>query len=73
MLDACRQYAELNNKWVVLPLHSTLSLAEQEKVFDYPPEGIRKVYCPKNIVINPFFVVVYPLTTALQQVDIMGR
>ena len=72
MLDACRQYAELNNKWVVLPLHSTLSLAEQEKVFDYPPEGIRKVYCPKQIVINPSLVVVYHLTTALQQVDMMG-
>ena len=41
--DACRQYSELNNKWIVLPLHSTLSLAEQEKVFDYPPEGVRKV------------------------------
>ena len=40
--DACRQYAEINNKWIVLPLHSTLSLAEQEKVFDYPPDGIRE-------------------------------
>jgi len=48
-VDACRQYAELNNKWVVLPLHSTLSLAEQEKVFDYPPEGVRKVIVSTNI------------------------
>ena len=59
VLDACRQYAELNNKWVVLPLHSTLSLAEQEKVFDYPPEGIRKVYWPKQIVINTFVIVFF--------------
>ena len=36
-----KQYAEINNKWIVLTLHSTLSLAEQEKVFDYPPDGIR--------------------------------
>ena len=41
VVEACKQYAELNNKWIVLPLHSTLSLAEQEKVFDYPPDGIR--------------------------------
>ncbi len=48
-MDACRQYAELNSKWIVLPLHSTLSLAEQEKVFDYPPEGVRKVIVSTNI------------------------
>ena len=48
VVEACKQYAELNNKWIVLPLHSTLSLAEQEKVFDYPPDGIRKA----NIFIH---------------------
>eukprot|EP00090_Calanus_glacialis_P045237 TRINITY_DN8265_c0_g1_i2.p1 TRINITY_DN8265_c0_g1~~TRINITY_DN8265_c0_g1_i2.p1 ORF type:complete len:1169 (-),score=448.58 TRINITY_DN8265_c0_g1_i2:22-3528(-) len=49
VVDACRQYAEINNQWVVLPLHSTLSLAEQDKVFDYPPDGIRKVIVSTNI------------------------
>jgi len=49
VLDACKQYAELNNKWIILPLHSTLSLSEQEKVFDYPPEGIRKAIVSTNI------------------------
>ena len=53
--DACRQYAELNNKWIVLPLHSTLSLAEQEKVFDYPPEGVRKV-----LIQDPEILHMYP-------------
>jgi len=47
--DACKQYAEINNKWIILPLHSTLSLAEQEKVFDYPPDGIRKAIVSTNI------------------------
>eukprot|EP00092_Neocalanus_flemingeri_P025076 GFUD01027192.1.p1 GENE.GFUD01027192.1~~GFUD01027192.1.p1 ORF type:complete len:1156 (+),score=356.79 GFUD01027192.1:283-3750(+) len=49
VVDACRQYAEINNQWVVLPLHSTLSLAEQDKVFDYPPDGVRKVIVSTNI------------------------
>ena len=30
--DACKEYAERNSKWIVLPLHSTLSLADQDKV-----------------------------------------
>ena len=34
---------------MVLQLHSTLSLAEQDKVFDYPPEGVRKVIISTNI------------------------
>jgi len=49
VVDACRQYAEINNTWVVLPLHSTLSLAEQDKVFDYPPDGVRKAIVSTNI------------------------
>ncbi|XP_060804525.1 probable ATP-dependent RNA helicase DHX34 [Amyelois transitella] len=47
--DAAQQYAEKNKNWIVLPLHSGLSLAEQDKVFDYPPEGVRKCIVSTNI------------------------
>ena len=49
VVDACREYAERNKKWIVLPLHSTLSLSDQDKVFDYPPEGVRKCIVSTNI------------------------
>lgn len=32
-----------------MPLHSSLSLEDQDKVFDYPPEGIRKCIISTNI------------------------
>ncbi|XP_041981061.1 probable ATP-dependent RNA helicase DHX34 [Aricia agestis] len=47
--DAAQQYAEKTKRWIVLPLHSGLSLAEQDKVFDYPPEGVRKCIVSTNI------------------------
>ncbi|CAG4935037.1 unnamed protein product [Colias eurytheme] len=47
--DAAQQYAEKNKSWIVLPLHSGLSLVEQDKVFDYPPEGVRKCIVSTNI------------------------
>jgi len=47
--EAAQEYAERNGRWVVLQLHSTLSLAEQDKVFDYAPEGVRKVIVSTNI------------------------
>ena len=47
--DACREYAEKNNKWIILLLHSTLSLTDQDKVFDYAPEGVRKCIVSTNI------------------------
>ncbi|CAH0399530.1 unnamed protein product [Chilo suppressalis] len=47
--DAAQQYAEKTKKWIVLPLHSGLSLIEQDKVFDYPPEGVRKCIVSTNI------------------------
>ncbi|XP_013140316.1 PREDICTED: probable ATP-dependent RNA helicase DHX34 [Papilio polytes] len=47
--DAAQQYAEKTKKWIVLPLHSGLSLIEQDKVFDYPPEGVRKYIVSTNI------------------------
>ncbi|XP_045450115.1 probable ATP-dependent RNA helicase DHX34 [Melitaea cinxia] len=47
--DAAQQYAEKTKKWIILPLHSGLSLTEQDKVFDYPPEGVRKCIVSTNI------------------------
>ncbi|XP_063627218.1 probable ATP-dependent RNA helicase DHX34 isoform X1 [Cydia splendana] len=47
--DAAQQYTEKTKKWIVLPLHSGLSIAEQDKVFDYPPEGVRKCIVSTNI------------------------
>ena len=42
--EAVREYALQNQRWIVLPLHSALSIAEQDKVFDYPPDGIRSMF-----------------------------
>ena len=47
--EACKEYAERNEKWIILPLHSTLALSDQDKVFDYPPEGVRKCIISTNI------------------------
>ncbi|XP_073960326.1 probable ATP-dependent RNA helicase DHX34 [Choristoneura fumiferana] len=47
--EAAQQYSEKTKKWIVLPLHSGLSIAEQDKVFDYPPEGVRKCIVSTNI------------------------
>ena len=34
---------------VVLPLHSSLSVEEQDRVFDTPPEGVRKLIVSTNL------------------------
>lgn len=49
--EACEEYSErrANNRWIVLKLHSSLSLADQDKVFDYAPEGARKCIVSTNI------------------------
>ena len=47
--QAAQAYAEQNHRWIILPLHSTLSVAEQEKVFDIAPEGVRKCILSTNI------------------------
>ena len=47
--DLLKQYAKDNQKWIILYLHSTLSIAEQDKVFDIPPEGVRKCILSTNI------------------------
>ncbi|KAJ9600220.1 hypothetical protein L9F63_009480, partial [Diploptera punctata] len=49
VVEAAKSYAQQTQGWIVLPLHSTLSLAEQDKVFDYPPEGVRKCIVSTNI------------------------
>ncbi|XP_074786910.1 putative ATP-dependent RNA helicase DHX34 isoform X2 [Athene noctua] len=47
--EAAQAYAAHTRRWVVLPLHSTLSLAEQDKVFDVAPPGVRKCILATNI------------------------
>lgn len=49
VVDAAKEYGEKNSNWIVLPLHSTLSIADQDKVFDYAPEGMRKCIVSTNI------------------------
>lgn len=49
IVDAATEYAEKNKNWIILPLHSSLSIADQDKVFDYPPDGIRKCIVSTNI------------------------
>ncbi|XP_018573100.1 probable ATP-dependent RNA helicase DHX34 [Anoplophora glabripennis] len=49
LADAVTEYGQYKNNWIVLPLHSTLSLEEQDKVFDYPPDGVRKCIISTNI------------------------
>ncbi|CAH0551789.1 unnamed protein product [Brassicogethes aeneus] len=49
LAEAVREYAENKQNWIVLELHSSLSLEEQDKVFDYPPAGVRKCIVSTNI------------------------
>lgn len=49
VVEAAKEYAQKVKSWIVLPLHSALSIAEQDKVFDYAPEGIRKCVVSTNI------------------------
>jgi HrpA-like RNA helicase len=47
--DALETYAQQTQKWIILYLHSTLSITEQDKVFDVAPEGVRKCILSTNI------------------------
>ncbi|XP_061575797.1 probable ATP-dependent RNA helicase DHX34 [Cololabis saira] len=47
--EACQVYATHTRRWIVLPLHSTLSIAQQDKVFDISPPGVRKCIISTNI------------------------
>ncbi|CAI5780578.1 probable ATP-dependent RNA helicase DHX34 [Podarcis lilfordi] len=49
VVEAAQTYATHTQRWVVLPLHSTLSVTEQDKVFDLPPPGVRKCIVSTNI------------------------
>ncbi|OAD52775.1 putative ATP-dependent RNA helicase DHX34 [Eufriesea mexicana] len=49
VVDAAKEYSQKKSNWIVLPLHSTLAISEQDKVFDYAPEGIRKCIVSTNI------------------------
>lgn len=43
------EYNKEKQNWIVLPLHSSLSIAEQDRVFHYAPEGMRKCIISTNI------------------------
>ncbi|XP_011163532.1 probable ATP-dependent RNA helicase DHX34 [Solenopsis invicta] len=49
VVDAAKEFSTKKNNWIVLPLHSTLSITDQDKVFDYAPDGIRKCIVATNI------------------------
>ena len=37
-----RRYAVSTGRWVILPLHASLPVEQQERVFDVAPDGVRK-------------------------------
>jgi ATP-dependent RNA helicase DHX34 len=47
--EELKKYASSTRRWIVLELHSSLPIAEQEKVFDVSPEGVRKCIVSTNI------------------------
>lgn len=47
--EAARKYADETRKWIILCLHSTLSVDDQDKAFDIAPEGTRKCILSTNI------------------------
>ncbi|KAI8642814.1 P-loop containing nucleoside triphosphate hydrolase protein [Parasitella parasitica] len=49
LAEELNTYAQKTKKWVVLMLHSSLTVEDQEKVFDSPSEGIRKCIISSNI------------------------
>ncbi|THD24726.1 ATP dependent RNA helicase DHX34 [Fasciola hepatica] len=49
IMEPARAYAEQTKRWIILPLHSTLSAEDQEKVFHVAPDGVRKCVLSTNI------------------------
>ncbi|CAO3633213.1 unnamed protein product [Cunninghamella echinulata] len=47
--EQLRIYAEKTKKWIILILHSSVAIDDQEKIFDSPPSGIRKCIISSNI------------------------
>ena len=39
--EAIQNYAAESKKWISLPLHSSLSIEQQDAVFNVPPQGVR--------------------------------
>ena len=49
LMEEVKTYATQTRQWIVLPLHSALSIEEQDRVFDVAPDGVRKCIISTNI------------------------
>jgi len=49
LADALREYVAESRRWIVLKLHSSLAMDEQDRVFDLAPDGVRKCILSTNI------------------------
>lgn len=47
--DAAKEFSKESKNWIILPLHSSLSMQDQDRVFDYAPDGMRKCIISTNI------------------------
>lgn len=47
--EAVAEHGRESGKWIALPLHSALSMEEQDRVFDIAPDGVRKCVVSTNI------------------------
>lgn len=54
VVDAAKEYAEKDNNWIILPLHSSLSIADQDKVYLQWNGSYRML-----TAINSFFIQVF--------------
>ena len=49
LADGVREYVAESRRWILLKLHSSLPIEEQDRVFDIAPDGVRKVILSTNI------------------------
>jgi HrpA-like RNA helicase len=47
LAEGLKEYAEFSKRWIILMLHSTLSVDEQNKVFDISPQVCYFIGCLK--------------------------